>query len=103
MSRRRLKAAIRMLWIAMAGAVGASAALYLSGCGRQSSTGEPSLLLAVDGCRIYADSMVFDNGMTVRVAGDSLLQVRLDGITLRQMRMAPVDARALSMLSLIHI
>ena len=60
MSRRRLKAAIRMLWIAMAGAVGASAALYLSGCGRQSSTGEPSLLLAVDGCRIYADSMVFD-------------------------------------------
>ena len=99
MLRRRLKAAIRMLWIAMAGAVGASAALYLSGCGRQSSTGERSLLLAADGCRIYADSMVFDNGMTVRVAGDSLLQVRLDGITLRQMRMAPVDARALSMRS----
>ena len=99
MSRRRLKAAIRMLWITMAGAVGASAALYLSGCGRQSSTREQSLLLAADGCRIYADSMVFDNGMTIRVADDSLLQVRLDGITLRQMRMAPVDARALSVRS----
>lgn len=99
MSRRRLKTAIRMLWIAMAGAVGVSAALYLSGCGRQSSTGEQSLLLAADGCRIYTDSMVFDNGMTVRVADDSLLQVRVDGITLRQMRVAPAAPGKIAMRS----
>lgn len=99
MSRRHLHTAIRMLWIAMAGAAGVSAALFFGGCRRGDAADRTSLLLAADGCLIYADSMVFDNGMTVRVAGDSLLQVRVDGITLRQMRVAPSGAGGVAMRS----
>ena len=46
---------------------------------------ERDVLLQTDGCNIFADSMVFDNGMTIRAVGDTLLQVRLDGVTLKQM------------------
>lgn len=74
--------------------------LVCSSCAyRHKPTVAEGYVLETSGCTIYPDSMVFDNGMSIRAVGDSLLQICLEGITLKQMQIPSPSSEALSIVS----